>query len=248
MTITTDRNAQDARNERDALRLREADAQFLTVFLSLKGEARAARWRGLDHGSKFRLIVRQIEAQRLDWMPSVVEAFIAKYDDKYAAGPIDAAIEGALERLAFDNAQQAECADKADRAFFRRSATSFVNALIEYRKGVRPDRLSSRAYLLPSRRPGEAPHLVTLDGNEWMCSCRAGKAAHWPIAMIVGMEVANDDMTTFDDGEDGPIVHFALYDDGPTPADMDAWAEHEAETRLWSRIAVVRRSLISAVA
>jgi hypothetical protein len=99
MTIATDRNAQDARIESDALRLQIADAQFLTVFLSLHGEERAARWRGLDYGAKFRVVARQIEAKGGDWDVALVETQIAKYDAKYALSPVDAAVEGALEAL-----------------------------------------------------------------------------------------------------------------------------------------------------
>lgn len=178
----------------------------LDAFLALKGEARAARWRGLDHGAKFQLVAQQIEKLGFDWMPSDVEAQIRKYDDKYAAGPLDAAIEGALEQLACDHSQHAATAQaKDDRAYFRRAATSYTNALIQYRNGVRPERLSSGAYLLPSRRAGEAPHLVTMDGD-WTCNCCAGASMHWPIALVIGIEVAievaMDALQVFDD----PIV------------------------------------------
>lgn len=184
----------------------EARATLRTVisldgFLALKGEPRAARWRMLDHGAKFQLVAQAIERQGFDWMPSDVEAQIAKYDERYSAGPVELAIEGALERLAIDNGQHAETAEnKADRAYFRRSATAYANALIAYRAGVRPQLLASGAYLLPSRRPGEAPHIVSMDGD-WTCSCRAQASMHWPIALVIGIEVAHDDMQRFDDGD-----------------------------------------------
>lgn len=185
-------------------RLAQADAEFLAVFVALSADEKARRWRGLDHGAKFRLIARRIEQLGKSWMPSDVEAQIAKYDDRYALGPVDAAVEGALERLALDNSQAAQQAEsKEDRAHFRRAATAFTNALIQYRNGVRPDVLSSRAQLLPSRRPGEAPHLVTLDGD-WMCSCKAGASMHWPIALVIGIEVAMDDLARFDGACDPP--------------------------------------------
>lgn len=180
-------------------RMAAADAQFLTEFLALKGEAQAARWRGLDYGAKFRLVVRRIEQLGMTWMPSVVEAQIRKYDDKYAAGPLDAAIEGALEQLACDHSGHAVTAQtKDDRTYFRRSATSYTNALIQYRNGVRPERLASGAYLLPSRRAGEAPHLVTMDGD-WTCNCCAGASMHWPLALVIGIEIAMDALQVFDD-------------------------------------------------
>jgi hypothetical protein len=38
---------------------------------------------------------------------------------------------------------------------------------------------------------------------------------HWSLALIIGIEVAHDDMTRFDDGpaeeEDGPIIHLNVY-------------------------------------
>ena len=97
-------------------------------------------------------MAQQIERFDYDWMPSEAEAQITKHDEKYDRGPVGQAGEGALEQLALDNAQHAETADKADRASFRRAATSYTNALIEYRRGVRPERLQSDAWLLPSRR------------------------------------------------------------------------------------------------
>jgi hypothetical protein len=214
----------------------EARAGLRTIisldgFLELKGEARAARWRGLDHGAKFQLVAQQIERLGYDWMPSDVEAQITKYDEKYSAGPIELAIEGALERLALENAQHAQVAEaKDDRAYFRRAATSYTNALIEYHNGVRPQQLPSGAWLLPSRRAGEAPHIVSMDGD-WTCNCKAGASMHWPIALVVAIEVAMDDLTRFDDGE-------------LDAEDAEALAEAAQPTRpLGERIAEARRAM-----
>jgi hypothetical protein len=183
-------------------RMSEADAAFAAEFLALKGDAQAARWRGLDHGAKFRLVVRRIEALGKTWEPSIVEDFIARYDIQFAASPIDAAVEGALERLAIEHADAGRLADlagdKAHRKAERAAATAFSNALVQYRAGVRPQQLASGAYLLPSRRPGEAPHIVRMDGD-WICSCCAGASWHWPLALIVGIEGAIEDMQRFDD-------------------------------------------------
>jgi hypothetical protein len=148
------------------------------------------------------------------------------------SGPVELAVEGALEQLAIDNSRQAVTAtDKADRAYFRRAATSYGNALIEYKAGVRPEPLASGAWLLPSRRPGEAPHIVRLDGD-WICSCKAQSSMHWAIALIVGIEQANEDMERFDDGdleEDelvtlaAPIIEAldAIHGDSDFEADCD---------------------------
>jgi hypothetical protein len=203
-TIARHQIAQEARTENDELRLQIADAEFLAVFLSLKGEARAARWRGLDYGAKFRLVARRIEQLVGDWDTASVEAQIAKYDERYAAGPVDAAIEGALERLAIEHSDAARLADAtgdlAHRKTERAAATAFTNALVQYRNGVRPEQLASGAQLLPSRRVGEVPHLLTMDGD-WVCSCAAGANMHWPIALVIGIEQAFEDMQTYDDGD-----------------------------------------------
>lgn len=193
-----------------------ADSQFLATFVALSPADKAIRWRGLDAGAKYRLIVRQIEAMQMSWEPSVVAAQIAKYDDRWALGPVDAAVEGALERLALQHSDAARLADGAGdlahRKHERAAATAFANALIEYRKGVRPDVLPSGAQLLPSRRAGEAAHLITRDGD-FVCSCSAGANWHWPLALIIGLEVAHDDMTAWDDGDIEP-------EDMPTPAQL----------------------------
>jgi hypothetical protein len=142
---------------------------------------------------------------------------------------VDAAIEGALERLAFDNAQRAETAFLADRAFFRRNATSYTNALDQYRRGVRPERLASGARLIPSSQPGRPAHLVTMDGD-WTCSCCARSSMHWPLALCIGIEQAFEDMQTFDDGACDPPGDNPMGDDeGDT-----------LPSALWARVATAR--------
>lgn len=182
-----------------------ADAQFARAFVALSPEQQAACWRGLDHGAKFRLCVRRIEQLGMTWMPSEVEKFICKYDERYAAGPVELAVEGALERLALEHSNAARLADQlgdlAHRKAERAATTAFTNALVQYKAGVRPQLLASGAWLLPSRRAGEAPHIVRMDGD-WVCSCCAGAAWHWPIALIIALEVADDDMDRYDDGPD----------------------------------------------
>ncbi len=145
----------------------------------------------------------------------------------HAASPIAAAVEGALERLATESGDAARCAradgDNAASTHFRRAATSYTNALIAYRRGVRPDLLDSGAYLLPSRRPGEPAHLVRMDGD-WICTCAAGAAMHWPIALVVGMEVAFDDLARYgDDGDAADSADMACDPpDAPNPLGDDA--------------------------
>jgi hypothetical protein len=208
------------------VRMAEADAKFLNVFLSLKGEARAARWRGLDYGAKYRLVVRRIEQMGYDWMPSDVEAQIAKYDQQYAPGPVEAAVEGALERLAIEHANAARLADrlgdKAHRKAERAAATAFTNALVQYKAGVRPQLLDSGAWLIPSSTPGKSAHIVTMDGD-WTCSCAAGANMHWPLALIIALEVAQDDMQAHDDGDvEEEITEEAISGSGPHNAPQAA--------------------------
>lgn len=186
----------------------------LDTFLALKGEARAARWRQLDRPSKWQLVAQAITRQVGDWTEAEVEKGVAHYDARYAASPTELAVEAALERLATENADHARVArtagEKSDAAYFQRAATAYTNALIEYKRGVRPERLASGAWLLPSRRAGEAPHIIRHDGD-WTCGCKAGASMHWPIALIIGIEVAMDDQERFDDETDdrpGPVVTF----------------------------------------
>jgi len=133
---------------------------------------------------------------------------------------LDTYIASALERLAERESlaaraarqrhQAGDTAAKAEAVYFQRACTAYTNALIEYRHGVRPEQLTSGAWLLPSRRPGEPPHIVRMDGD-WICNCKAGSAMHWPIALIVGIEVAHDDMERLD-GDDGEPL-----EDSPPP-------------------------------
>lgn len=125
-------------------------------------------------------------------------------NSKHSLIAYEAAVVGALERLGESHTQYARNAvkrgDKSSATLFSREATSYTNALIEYRHGVRPEQLASGAWLLPSRRAGEPPHIVRMDGD-WICDCKAGGAMHWPIALIIGIEVAHDDMERMDGGD-----------------------------------------------
>lgn len=171
----------------------------LAAFLALDSDARAICWRQWDTAAKADVVIQQLNAKQLGWDNATVAAYIAKYDAKYAAGPVEAAVEGALERLALESSAAARQAETvADRAHFRRETTAYTNALVEYRRGVRPELLASGAWLLPSSQPGKPAHIVTMDGD-WVCNCKAGQSMHWPIALVIGCDVALDDMERFDD-------------------------------------------------
>ena len=237
-----------------AERCASADAAFADAFAALAPAQQAPRWRGLDHGSKFRLVVRRIEDLGKDWQPSIVEEFIAKYDARFAAGPFEAAVEGALERLADESSCAMRLAraggDKAGGTFWQRSATSYTNALLAYQGGIRPARLASGYYLLPSRRAGEAPHIVRMDESDWACSCAAGASMHWPIALVVGIEVAQDAMQREDDGDtDAALVAQAapIIDAlDRVHGDCDFEADCDAPAPLGWRIGAVVARLVQA--
>jgi hypothetical protein len=121
---------------------------------------------------------------------------------------VEQAVCGALERLAHQEAASARTAHAAhlkdDAAFFQRAANAYAKALSFYRTGLRPTPTAT-GYLLPSQRTGEAPHLLTKDGD-WICSCPAGESMHWAKALIIGIEVGYDDLAQLasDTGEAVP--------------------------------------------
>lgn len=175
----------------------------LASFLALSSDERGARWRQWPIAAKRDVVIQQLARLGYDWSDALVAEQIAKYDAKWALGPLDAAVEGALERLAGEHSAAARLAvvsgDKQHATEERRQTTAYTNALIQYRAGVRPELLASGAWLLPSRRPGEAPHIVRMDGD-WICSCPASFSMHWPIALVIGLEVAGDMLEAHDDG------------------------------------------------
>jgi hypothetical protein len=179
----------------------------LDGFLALHGDERARRWRGLDHGAKFQLVAQQLERVAGDWTDELVRAFIAKYDERYALPPVEAAVEGALERLATehaDYARQARAAgEKADAKHFQRAANAYAKALGYYQAGVRPEPTARGGWMLPSQREHGAPHLLTRDGD-WVCTCESGAHIHWASALIIGIEVAYDALDSGVSGEAEP--------------------------------------------
>lgn len=203
MITAADRINQDLTDEaRAGLRTRID----LAAFLALSGEQRACRWRQWPVSAKQDAVIQQLHTLGYGWDDATVAAYVAKYDEKYAAGPVELAVEGALERLALEHSQAAVLADElgdlAHRKVERAATTAFTNALIQYRAGIRPDVLASGAQLIPSSQPGKPPHLITMDGD-FVCNCAAGANMHWPIALCIGIEQAFEDMTTFDDGPEG---------------------------------------------
>lgn len=118
---------------------------------------------------------------------------------------LDLAILAALERLADEQAQSAvSCmaADDADGVSdFRRACTAYSNAARYYRANVRPDVLPDGRIRL--QRAAGSVHTVTMrPGQMPRCSCVAGESMHWPLALCIAMEVAHDDLSRFDGGDE----------------------------------------------
>lgn len=152
----------------------------------------------------------------------------------------DAIVASALERLAAENAQSARTAraagEKGDARFFQRAANSYTRALEEWTAGTRPTRTPSGGWLLPSRSGGAA-HLLTLDGD-WMCSCASSDQMHWAKALIIGLEVAGDDIGRFDDCGETAVSE----PEPPTPA--PAAASEDARRALITRLCAARAEVL----
>lgn len=199
-------------NARDNIKAQMADeAQYISrtridldAFLALSSDERAIRWRQWPMSAKEDAIRQQLMRSGYEATAESVAQWIQHYDDKYTAGPVERAVEGALEAQAIEHANAARLADrlgdKAGRKAERAAATAFSNALKNYKAGVRPEALASGAFLVPSSTPGKRPHLITMDGD-WICNCEAGANWHWPLALVIGLEIADDHMRQFDDGD-----------------------------------------------
>lgn len=112
--------------------------------------------------------------------------------------------------------------EAAEAAFFKRGRTAYTNALTYWQRGIRPERLPSGAYILPSVQSGKTPHLIT-KSTDWCCVCDAGSQMHWPIAMLVGIKVAGDELDASDDAplpfEPEPLPRARL----PRSIDTSEW-------------------------
>lgn len=205
MSTTTRRQAEaiiermDAETQ-DIIRHTRID---LAAFKALSQESKAARWRQLDQTAKEDLVIQELRAHGIEWTPELVACHIGKLNTRWGTTPTptETAVIGALAEQAQAHADHARTArrahEPADATHFQRSATAYTNALVAYRSGVRPERLPDGSYLLPSRRPGEPAHIVRKDGD-WVCCCRAGAAMHWPIALVIGLELAAEAMDAHD--------------------------------------------------
>src|SRR5689334_10108596 len=98
-------------------------------------------------------------------------------------------IAAALERLAEDQERTARLSGDAQP--FGRCATAYRNAARYYASGVELLLRCDGRYQV--RRPGGNKHIVTMRPNAMPeCSCCAGKAMHWPIALVIGLELSSE--------------------------------------------------------
>ena len=120
----------------------------------------------------------------------------------------------------FDAAVDSQPSDKAEVSYWRRQRTAFINAQADWLEaGYRPCPTGT-GYLFPSSsRPGSLRHRVWQLGGVWVCSCESGELGqfHRHTATICVIERA---------------------------AELEAWAEHEAELKLAARIASARDRLL----
>lgn len=192
----------------------------LDAFLALPTDARARRWRQFDRAAKDQLVKLAMERRCGEWRQDVVDARIAEWDARFALPPVEAAVEGALERLAESHQRSAETADTAEaRRYFRRWAGAFRKALLLYREGLRPEQLASGAWLVPSATRAIV-HAVNKDGA---CSCEAGTSGCWHAALVTGIEVGFDALDSGVSGEPEPEGEPPV-DDGPD----DNWGAFRA--------------------
>lgn len=82
----------------------------LDAFLACDQAERARRWRQFDHSAKWQLVALMIERRGYDWDEASIQHWIGHYDERYALPPVEAAVEGALERLATESSDAARCA------------------------------------------------------------------------------------------------------------------------------------------
>lgn len=152
----------------------------LDGFLALKGEARAARWRQMDRAGKFQLVAQQIERLGYDWMPSDVEAQIAKYDEKWENGQreSDLVIPPAAEILAVVSDSIVDARRHDDMQGVRQLDRIRANIV----RGARLTWVLGDLLIQSVNNPG-----VVYSVNRSGCSCpngTAGRSQCWHVALF----------------------------------------------------------------
>lgn len=104
---------------------------------------------------------------------------------------------------------------------WQRAANAYSRALQRWNEGVRPNRLEGGRWMLPSQRTGEAPHILSLDGD-WVCTCQAGQSDHWAKMLVVAVvEVLAEAVDPAADVND--LIASAVYE--PAPAGWQSVVE-----------------------
>jgi hypothetical protein len=110
--------------------------------------------------------------------------------------PSDQAVEAAFELLIERSERQRHTAYLGQVCAvllrdLRRTENAYMNARLMWRAGYRPERTHGDAWTLYSRSGGE-PHILVIENDDWVCSCPAGRSAHWAAALMIAIEVAGD--------------------------------------------------------
>jgi hypothetical protein len=227
-------NAEYCERTRDVLRqieLHPSDcgAIVLDTFQALPQVERRALWAQASDADKRGLALQIIRRNGHGPSEATIALYVELLESRFGLSEVEAAIVGALSRLAQQEAQSARTARAAglkdDAKFFQRNANAYAKALTYYLTGTRPTPTDT-GWMLPSQRQGEPPHLLIKDGD-WVCTCAAGESMHWAKALIVGIEVGYDDLAGVDDGE----------------ADEATEPEPAAAVALGRRLAVARAQL-----
>lgn len=111
---------------------------------------------------------------------------------------------------------------KDETRFYRAQYNAFNKALGYWMTGVRPIRLPSGAYLIPSgSRPGAVKHQIHKQGHIWICgpSCEA-TSFHWHNALMAAYDALEDAAAAHDDYPAEPQIEGT--DDDPFLPDFTA--------------------------
>jgi len=195
----------------------------LDGFLALKGEARAARWRMLDHGAKFQLCAQAIARQTgRDWTNAEVAQGIAHWDAHYDS---DLMIPAAADILVVAKEQRADAVQQHDAATIRQLDRVIVGVAC----GARIWWDLGDLHVTSVNNPG-AEYIVSCG----QCNCPAFKPCWhmklWDILLDMldtaagdaDMEADADELASYDPPGDNPLgdEEGDSVPSGRTPAEL----------------------------
>jgi hypothetical protein len=226
-----------------------ASAQLLDTFLSLKGEARAARWRQFDFATKFQVVAQQMARTYGDWTADEVEGFVAKYDAKWEVGRPDSdlSIPPAADVLAVVKDRLDVAAQHGDAAGVHQLNRVRMNIT----NGARLAWHMGDLLVQSVNTPGQV-YSVSRRG----CTCpngAAGKAQCWHVAIFDILEdMREEDATTADMAADAAAARQEeeLTDDQAALIHLAERAQCgslHAARELGQRIAAVRACYLGAL-